>query len=428
MLESINFPVNRRARSQRSAFGRAYFRGPGGGGPGKLFLHDLIKEFAARVNKPPQQSDFLDPFLFRIATEVYASGKRAVAALGTALQMKAYFTGTQEATHFDKFNFLMDNTMGKDPPHLETLMHEGLDTSCAFQRALHDERFAYAHIPDYVRPLIPKKIPLSLNFSAFNVQYYLFALDRAFSLQNQNMGEALLWLKVAILLSPALYIAYLESGFIYTQMQDYKRALEMHERLLSVMPDNAAGYFQRGASYGSLGEFAKAEADFAKALELKPDFRVAKFNLLGAQMKQGKVVDVFGEMLKLADDFPPGQRAPVYSNISHLFCMQGDFEQAIIFSQKAVEDDPSLPEGHYNGSVALANLCRYEEALEKCEACLSLAPDMEAAWLHKAYVLYYLNRIDQAILWCRNTIFNGKSVTDENILDFLKASRTNAVH
>lgn len=404
---------------------RAFFRGPGGGSP-KLFVGDPIeKEFTARINRPPVMADFQNPFLFQIATDVYNAGKRAIAALGAVLQMKAYMSETQEATCYDKFNCLMDNTMGRNPAHLEPLNTEGLITTHSFQLALHDGEYTYAHLPSYLQDLIPKKLPLSINFSAFNIQYYLFAMDKAHSLEKEkNMDEALLWFKIAILLNPDLYFSYLAAGFIYTQLRDFNKALGMYDRLVSLMPDEAITYYQRGVCYAELGELAKAEADFRKALELQPDLMEAKFNLIGMCIKQGKCDDALTEMFQLAEEFPAGKKAPVFVNISHLYCQKNDFYRAIIFAQKAVEDNPYLANGYFNWAIALANLGRYKEALEQCELCLKIKPDLESVHLLRAYLLYYLGRTSEAMQWCRDTIFKGRDISDEALLAYLQASRT----
>ena len=44
-------------------------------------------------------------------------------------------------------------------------------------------------------------------------------------------------------------------------------------------PENIYTYYNRGATYNDLGKYEEAISDYTKAIELNPDFELAKKNL-----------------------------------------------------------------------------------------------------------------------------------------------------
>ena len=394
-----------------------------GGGPKKLFIGTLVKEFTARISRPPARADFQDDFLFSVATDVYYSGKRALAALGTVFQMKAHITETQEATRNDNFTFLMDNTMGRNAPHLEPLDQEGLSTSHAFQLLLIEEEYVYKNIPPHMQLSIAKIRFSAINLSAFNTQYYLFALDKAYAAEKQDINQALLWLKIAILLNPDIPSSYAEAGFLYAQLGEFQKALEMYDQLVKLLPNEGRCYLQRGIYHAQTQNLAAAQVDLKRALELDPSLIQAKLYLISIYAQQGTEVGALDKMLALAEELPLGQKSQAFSIIASFYAKRGNFKQAAVYAQKEVDDDPETAESYFNLSIALMDLEEYEKALKNVEICLSMNTDLRIAYLQKAHLLLLLNRTQEAISFCRDTIFRGQEISGEAILAFLTSPK-----
>lgn len=76
----------------------------------------------------------------------------------------------------------------------------------------------------------------------------------------------------AIQINPNYYQAYNNRGLAYAKgLRQYGRAIQDFDRALQLNPNLAATYNNRGVCYQALGEYAKAQADFAKAKQLGYD-------------------------------------------------------------------------------------------------------------------------------------------------------------
>lgn len=75
-------------------------------------------------------------------------------------------------------------------------------------------------------------------------------------------------------------------------MTDYAKQVEYYTKAIKLSPKWAYAYNNRGVAYYNLAMWEKAKADFDKALELKPGYKLAQenragvnFNKVGAAME-----------------------------------------------------------------------------------------------------------------------------------------------
>lgn len=71
----------------------------------------------------------------------------------------------------------------------------------------------------------------------------------------------------------------LEASNTYYQAGNYKKVIELCQKILQKDPNMAQAYNNMGAAYNELKDWDKAIANCKKAIELKPDFTLAKNNL-----------------------------------------------------------------------------------------------------------------------------------------------------
>ncbi|MEY3399483.1 MAG: hypothetical protein RL220_2077 [Bacteroidota bacterium] len=77
-------------------------------------------------------------------------------------------------------------------------------------------------------------------------------------------------------LDPNWAAAHFNKGFIYLEyMQQYDSASVEFTNAITLLPEYTSAWYNRGLSYESLGKDKQAEADYRKALELKPDYTEA---------------------------------------------------------------------------------------------------------------------------------------------------------
>jgi len=103
-------------------------------------------------------------------------------------------------------------------------------------------------------------------------------------------------------------------------MGDYQSAIADYNRAIEIDPAYQQAYARRGWAYLQLEDFAKAEADFDKALALAPGDEYAQNGLAQVYQRQNKPVpgerstglsfDVFRRMVEQASEAAAKQDHP----------------------------------------------------------------------------------------------------------------------
>lgn len=97
---------------------------------------------------------------------------------------------------------------------------------------------------------------------------------------NQKLEEAKSCY-LAVLRFDSKYInAYYNLGFVSLLQKNYLVGANYFSEVIYLKPDYATAYFSRGLCFKSLGEFKKANFDFRKTLELDPDFKEARLEMV----------------------------------------------------------------------------------------------------------------------------------------------------
>lgn len=81
---------------------------------------------------------------------------------------------------------------------------------------------------------------------------------------------------------------YLTLGYNYYQKKEYENCIRVSEELLKIDPNNAIAYNNICTSYNSLEEYDKAIVACGRAIELAPDFELAKNNMKFAKDQLNK--------------------------------------------------------------------------------------------------------------------------------------------
>jgi tetratricopeptide (TPR) repeat protein len=70
----------------------------------------------------------------------------------------------------------------------------------------------------------------------------------------------------------------------------YDEAMERYREVLQLRPDYAPAYYNLGVVHFAKREWGQAESDWARALELKPDFEQARASLVVVRDSLAKAV------------------------------------------------------------------------------------------------------------------------------------------
>jgi len=131
--------------------------------------------------------------------------------------------------------------------------------------------------------------------------------------------------------------------------------------------------------------YTEAIAYFEKALEIRPDFYEALFNLGVALRCSGKCVEAEQRLQDALKAQP--ESAEVLCQLGLVLLAQGRTDEALDAANRSLEVAPRLVDAHLCRGIGL----RYQGKLERAAACfddaLRLAPNHGEAHLNKAFVL-----------------------------------------
>jgi len=86
------------------------------------------------------------------------------------------------------------------------------------------------------------------------------------------------------------------------------------------------------------------------------------------------------------------------------FYTRGDYEQALLACERAIDINPKDSRAHYNRGVILHTLGRYDEALAALERVLELNESNAMAHTNKGFVLLKLSRPEDALVACSRAV------------------------
>lgn len=109
-------------------------------------------------------------------------------------------------------------------------------------------------------------------------------------------------------------------------------ALQYLNKAIEKDPTNHTFYFAQGALYDKLKEFDNAKASYDKAVEIKPDYFDAYYNLGALFFNKG------ADMLKEANNIPPNEQKKYDAAVKESF---KELEKALPYLEKAHEIDPT---------------------------------------------------------------------------------------
>ncbi|MDQ7798965.1 MAG: tetratricopeptide repeat protein [Candidatus Edwardsbacteria bacterium] len=133
----------------------------------------------------------------------------------------------------------------------------------------------------------------------------------------------------------------------------------------------------RGVMLFHRRELAAAEAEFHRALDIRPDFAEA-YNNLGLTLsdlgKKEEAVEAFKRAIDLSPEAPEA-----YNNLGCLYRIKKDYQQAVELFNQAIAKREDYSLAYFNLGVAYEELEKFELAIKAWEKVLNLQPTHEEA-------------------------------------------------
>ena len=130
--------------------------------------------------------------------------------------------------------------------------------------------------------------------------------------------------------------------------------------------------FRSGSSYNLLKQYDKAIFACQKALQINPDFQLAKNNLAEALKNN----DNLHQAEVLAGAKPTAEN---YLNLSLIYYQQGQYEKCIEACKNALKLKPDFADAYCNICASYNQLKQWDKAEEACNKALKIDPNHKLA-------------------------------------------------
>ncbi|MBD3880413.1 tetratricopeptide repeat protein [Phormidium tenue FACHB-886] len=229
-----------------------------------------------------------------------------------------------------------------------------------------------------------------------------------------NFQDAVVWRTRALQPQPNPAMIYAGFGKLYASQARWREAIAAYEQALSFEPENAEIHRTLAGMYAQVGErieevmyryqavslqprwanpknqlvlgnalieqgkVAEAIDCYQRAVQLRPDFYEAYYNLgvaLAEQEAWQEAIAAFTRALTINPD-----HAASHLGLAKLLDEQGDLTTALTHYQQAAALDPESAAAPYMLAEALLKLRQWQAALAPCRRAAELNPDF--AWAH----------------------------------------------
>lgn len=222
------------------------------------------------------------------------------------------------------------------------------------------------------------------------------------SVKHKKYQAAIEAYSAAISLSPQFAMAYNNRGIAYETLRQNEAAFADYTKAIEIAPQNARAYYNRGNLFYNLLQYKLAIDEFDKAIVINPQYEHAYNNrgLAYYALKQHRLA--IAEFDKAVELDP--QDARVFFNRGLVYSELMEFNQAITDFDKAIILDPRNVVAFSNRGYAFFDLKQYERAIADFDKVIEIDPREASAYFNKGIALSILHRNQEAITAFRKSI------------------------
>jgi len=190
-------------------------------------------------------------------------------------------------------------------------------------------------------------------------------------------------------------ISYLRAADEFLKADDFAGAERQCRKALELNPKNAIVHFTLGVALAHQEKLDEAIRHFSEAISLEPGYVDAHYSLGQAMARQGKsdeAVRHFSAVLRLKPD-----HAEARGYIGSIMFAGGMLKEAAVHLSEAVRLDPNYADAHYNISQVMFRQGKFDAAVRHLSQVIRLKPDDAQAHYKLALTLAQQGHTDEAI-------------------------------
>jgi tetratricopeptide (TPR) repeat protein len=146
----------------------------------------------------------------------------------------------------------------------------------------------------------------------------------------------------------------------------------MAREALKLKPNYAEAYNNIGSAYNILKNYDKAIEACKKALEIVPDYELAKNNLALALKNKESISTAENDLKK-------DPTAEGYLDLSLTYYQRGEYEKCIEACKSAIKLKPDYADAYSNMGASYNQLKQWDKAIESCKKALNFSPEHKLA-------------------------------------------------
>ena len=186
---------------------------------------------------------------------------------------------------------------------------------------------------------------------------------------------------------------------------DGQKRLAFQQLLKADQVSKEALYYRGNFTLYALGELNRAIDLYQRALQIDPNFILARYDLAVAYRGLGQVQRAIAEyekVLKLNPKFPEA-----LSNLGGQYFRKGDVDQAITHFRRAIEVYPNFIQALSNWGAALNKQGQSQQALTHLNKALALDPEFAIAFFNLGNAYFATGQLDPAEEAFKNAVQKG---------------------
>lgn len=186
--------------------------------------------------------------------------------------------------------------------------------------------------------------------------------------------------EVKVLPQDSVLSALYREGTACFKAGAYAQAAEIYSRMLSLKPEFAQVYNDRGSCFRRMGQYEKAVADYTEAIRLAPS-AVFYNNRAGARVKMDDMEAAISDYtIAYAMDSTYYQ---TLNNRGIAFLNTGNYRQAVEDFSACIRRNPGFYLAYNNRGVAYYKLKQFDLSIADFDKAISLKDNYGSAYLHR---------------------------------------------
>lgn len=199
----------------------------------------------------------------------------------------------------------------------------------------------------------------------------------------------------------------------FLQIQTWKTTMTLFTHAVTVTQGNFMAHNLLAGAFGQQGDLNGAREQIGKALQIRPNYSGARYNLGMVMLQQGDFAQARDQFnVALQSD---RQNPMIWNGLGVANLNLGRLDEAISSCQRALELNPNYPDAFANLGATFLAEGKFAEAIEMSQSALKLRPGIADAHATLGMALLKQGRADESILHNRMALQLNPALPDPRV-------------